>query len=448
MTNARSHFGLFFVLAVAAATAQTVPEPGKVGDLTVTTPNQRSGPLSVTNQTGSHETPITLAVLVQEALNRNPSVQSVFRQVQALRHRVPQARTLPDPTLSVGWAGNITPFSVQTGDPSSYRGITASQMMPYPGKLNLQGKIVDREAEAAYWDYESVRRRVVVDLKTAYYDYAFYAKAIETTQRDKDLLEKLSKISEARYRVGKVVQQDVLKSQVEISLVEQRLTMLQQQFKTVQARINTLLFRDPEAPLPSPTGLEPVKLEYSLEQLYQMALAQDTGIQREQRMVERNQYAANLARKSYYPDFTVAYMYQQRPMLPDMNGFTVTANLPVFYRTKQREAVRESTEQLISAEQSKDNRKTELFFSVKEQYLMAKSSERLFQLYAQGVVPQSSLALESSMSAYQVGTVDFLTILSNFTTVLDYEVNYYRELANYNMAVARLEQFVGVELAN
>jgi len=101
---------------------------------------------------------------------------------------------------------------------------------------------------------------------------------------------------------------------------------------------------------------------------------------------------------------------------------------------------------LISAERSKDNRKTELFFSVKEQYLMAKSSERLFQLYAQGVVPQSSLALESSMSAYQVGNVDFLTILSNFNTVLDYEVNYYRELANYNMAVARLEPFVGVEL--
>ena len=320
------------------------------------------------------------------------------------------------------------------------------QMLPYPGKLNLQGKIADREAEAAYWDYESVRRRVVADMKTAYYDYSFYTKAIETTQRDKDLLDKLSKISEARYRVGKGVQQDVLKSQVEITLVEQRLTMLEQQLRTTQAKINTLLFRDPDAPLPPPTTLEPVKLEYSLDQLYQMALAQDTGIQREQRMVERSQYATNLAKKSYYPDLTVGYMYQQRPALPDMNGFTVTVNVPVFYKSKQREAVRESTEQLISAEQSKDNRKTELFFAVKEQYLMAKSSERLFQLYAQGVVPQSSLALESSMSAYQVGNVDFLTILSNFTTVLDYEVNYYRELANYNMAVARLEPLVGTEL--
>jgi outer membrane protein TolC len=445
MMRTQFHFVLLLALTAALAGAQTTSEPIKVLDLERTASGQAStSPQAAPSQT---QESATLAALVREALQKNPAVQSAYRQVQGMRRRVPQVKTLPDPTVGVGWAGNIAPFSVQTGDPSSYRGITAMQMLPYPGKLSLQGKIADREAEAAYWDYESVRRRVVSDLKTAYYDYAFYAKAIETTRRNKDLLDKLSKISEARYRVGKGVQQDVLKSQVEISMVEQRLTMLEQQLKTAQAKINTLLFRDPEAPLPPPTTLEPVKLEYSLDQLYQMALAQDTGIQREQRMVERSQYATDLAKKSYYPDFTVGYMFQQRPQLPDMNGFTVTVNVPVFYRSKQREAVRESTEQLVSAQQSKDNRKTELFFAVKEQYLMAKSSERLFQLYAQGVVPQSSLALESSMSAYQVGNVDFLTVLSNFTTILDYEVNYYRELANYNMAVARLEPLVGTELA-
>ena len=132
--------------------------------------------------------------------------------------------------------------------------------------------------------------------------------------------------------------------------------------------------------------------------------------------------------------------------MPDMHGFTVTANIPVFYKTKQREAVREAAEQLASSRLSKENRQTELFFTVKEQYLLAKSSSELMKLYSQAVVPQSSLALESSMASYQVGTVDFLTILINFTTVLDYEVNYYRELANYQVALARLEPLVGVEL--
>lgn len=431
-------FSSFLVLLfLLPGQAQTIDEPAKPAEQTVTT----AGGAQVATA-GS----LSLDSLIQEALQKNPGVQSALRQVQALRYRVPQARTLPDPMVSVGWAGNITPFSVQQGDPSSYRGITASQTLPYPGKLKLRSEIADREAGAAQWDYENVRRSLVAEVKAAYYDYSFYAKAIETTTKDRDLLQKLSQISEARYRVGKGVQQDVLKAQVEISRIQQRLTVLQQQYTTAQVRLNTLLYRDPETALPEPAALGNPKLEYSLDQLYQFARANDTGLQREQRMIERNQFAANLASRDYYPDFTVAYMYQQRPMMPDMHGFTVTANIPVFYRTKQREAVREATENLISSQRSKDNRETELYFAVKEQYLLAKSSEGLFRLYSQGVVPQSSLALESSMSAYQVGNVDFLTILSNFTTVLDYEVEYYRELANYNMALARLEPLVGVEL--
>ncbi len=392
------------------------------------------------------QSPVGLDNLIREAVEKNPGVQSALRQVEALRHRVPQAKTLPDPQVSVGWAGNITPFSVQKGDPSSNRAITASQSIPYPGKLKLQGEIADREAEAAWWDYEAARRKLMADVKSAYYDYFAASKAVEITQNNKDLLQKLSSIAEARYRVGKGVQQDVLTSQVEISLLQQRLTVFEQQERTAQVRLNTLLFRDPEAPLSSPASFEPAKIGHSLDELYTLAREQDTGLQREQRMIERNQYAVNLAQKNYRPDFSVGYMYQQRPDLQDMHGFTVAANIPIFYRTKQREAVREQTEQLASAQKSKENRQTELFFAVKQQYLLAKSSEQLLKLYSQAIVPQSSLALESSMASYQVGTVDFLTILTNFTVVLNYEVSYYRELANYQMALANLEPLVGVEL--
>ena len=434
MRKALVLFAFSFSLA-AIVKGQEAPVPITLQSPSTGTPAQTAQPSSA-----------GLEGLISEALQKNPGVQSALRQVEALRHRVPQAKTLPDPTVSAGWAGNITPFSVQKGDPSSTRAFTASQAIPYPGKLKLRGEIADREAEAAWWDYEAARRKLVADVKSAYYDYFAASKAVEITQKNKDLLQKLSSISEARYRVGKGVQQDVLRSQVEISLLQQRLTVFEQQQRTAQVRLNTLLFRDPEAALPSPASFEPVKLGHSLDELYTLARDQDTGLQREQRMIERNQYAVNLAQKDYRPDFSVGYMYQQRPAMPDMHGFTVTANIPIFYRTKQREAVREQTEQLASSERSKENRQTELFFAVKEQYLLAKSSEQLMKLYSQAVVPQSSLALESSMASYQVGTVDFLTILTNFTVVLDYEVNYYRELANYQMALARLEPLVGVEL--
>ena len=89
--------------------------------------------------------------------------------------------------------------------------------------------------------------RVVADVKVAYYDYWYYDKAIRTTQENRDLLTKLSQIAEARYRVGKGMQADVLRSQVEISMLLQKLTTLEQQRATAQARLNTLMARDPDA---------------------------------------------------------------------------------------------------------------------------------------------------------------------------------------------------------
>jgi AcrB/AcrD/AcrF family/Outer membrane efflux protein len=187
----------------------------------------QEAPVSVTVQSPSTEapaqtaqqSPVVLDDLLREALQKNPAVRSILRQVEALRHRIPQVKTLPDPTVSVGWAGNITPFSVQQGDPSSYRGVSASQAVPYPGKLKLRGEIADREAQAAWWDYESARRKLVADVKSAYYDYFAASKAVEITKQNKDLLQKLSSIAEARYRVGKGVQQDVLRSQVPLGQV-------------------------------------------------------------------------------------------------------------------------------------------------------------------------------------------------------------------------------------
>ena len=403
----------------------------------------------VTDADGPQSAPVlNLSDVVREALEKNPGVQSALHAVAAQRHRIPQAKSLPDPEVSVGWMGNLTPFSVQEGDPSSYRGIGVMQNIPYPGKLKLRGEIATQEVQTVHWDSEAVQRRVVAEVKSAYYAYFFNDKALEITRKDKDLLQKLSSISEARYRVGKGMQQDVLKSQVEVSLLLQKITVLEQQRATAQARLNTLLSRSPESPLPPAASLEPAALNESLDALYAAAKQQDTVLQGGQATIRRARLATELARKDYLPDFNVAYMFQQRPMLPDMNGMTFTVNVPVFYKTKQREEVRQATEEVLSAERSRDNRLNELQFEVKQQYLAAQAAKQLLDLYAKAVIPQSSLALESSMSAYQVGNVDFLTMLSNFTTVLNYEVDYYRELADYQIALARMEPLVGMELTS
>src|SRR5438034_11657006 len=85
--------------------------------------------------------------------------------------------------------------------------------------------------------------------------------------------------------------------------------------------------------------------------------------------------------------------------MADMHGFNVGINIPIFYKKKQREEVREATFAVESGKQSGDAIRTSLLFQVKEQYLQAKASEELLALYTKALVPQSVLALESSLAA-------------------------------------------------
>jgi outer membrane protein, heavy metal efflux system len=386
--------------------------------------------------------------LVAEALRSNPEIRAAGQRVEALQARVPQVKTLPDPTVSTGWMGKPAPFVFNSAATMSYRGVSAMEMFPFPGKLKLRGKIADRESRAAWWEYEAARRRVVSEVKVAYFEYGYFHKALEITQNNRVLLEKLTNIAEARYEAGQGLQQDVLKGQVELSQILTRITILEEEQQTAAARINTLLDRDPETPLAPPAPLAQTKLTYTLDELDRLARANDTGIEHDQQLIERDQDAVALARKSYDPDFSVSSTYMRMPSGMNLYGASVGVNIPIFYKSKQREEVFEASRNLASDRSAQENRRTTLNYLVKQQFLAAEQATKLATLYSQAIVPQASQTLESSQLAYETGKADFLTMLDNFINLLDFQVNYHHEISNYEISLARLEPLVGVELTN
>ena len=138
--------------------------------------------------------------------------------------------------LSVGYMGNLTPFTLQTDDPSSGRTISISQDLPFPGKRSLRGKVASSEADAEWWAFEQTRRNVVAEVKEAYFDLYYLTKAIGVVTKTKVLLEQFTKIAEVRFSVGKGIQQDVLKAQVEFSKLIEQQTMLEQRKHVAEAR--------------------------------------------------------------------------------------------------------------------------------------------------------------------------------------------------------------------
>jgi len=381
--------------------------------------------------------------VVREALEKSPEAESAWHAIKALQHRIAPAEALPDPTVAVGWAGNPAPFSVMARDASSYRGVTVSEQFPYPGKRKLQGAIAGKDVEAAQANYEAIRRRITAEVKAAYYEYFYDGKALQTANRNKTTLEELAQIAAAQYRAGKATQPDVLRAQVEVSLMLEKIIVLEAQRSAAQAQLNAQMQRAPESPLPPAEEAQPVAMTSSLDQLYALAAENDADAEGDQKQIERNRLAVTLAEKQIRPDLGVSYMFQQRADQPDMNGLTFSVNLPVFYKSKQRQAISEASENLISAEKTRDGRLNQVRLAVRQQYVTAKAAEKLMSLYSKGVVPQSSLALESSMASYQTGKIAIQPVIENITTLLDYETDYYRQLADYQTALARIESLTG-----
>jgi len=389
---------------------------------------------------------VTLDELVQEALERNPAIQAARRAVDAKRALILPAQTLPEPTIGFQTMGNLIPPTLQSGDPSSARTVSIEQEIPFPGKLGLKGRMASMEAEAEWWNYEQTRRQVIADLKLAYYDLFLIHKSIEIVQKDKDLLQKFTQIAEAKYRVGQGIQQDVLKAQVEISRLIDRLTVLEQRRGIAEALINSLLYRPPETALGKPAPVQKTELRYSLDQLHQIARSNFPLLKMQEREIDRNQYAVQLARKEFYPDFSVGFTYFNRTPIPEMYGLMVKAKVPLYFWRKQRPELESAASSLASAQKQRENTTSWLYFKLKDGYLVATTSERLIQLYGTGVIPQATLSLESAVAGYQVGKVDFLTLIDNLVTLLDYELKYYEVLTDFQQALAQLEPFVGVEL--
>jgi outer membrane protein, heavy metal efflux system len=390
----------------------------------------------------------SLEEILPQALARNRDVLAAQKRYEAAQARPTQEATLPDPMVSLGYrnVGNPLPFTAIGDDPGAYAAVSVAQELPFPGKLRLRGEMARHEAGAAFQEYLNTELQVVSRVKQAYYQLHFVYQALDTLEKNRDLLRRFAQIAETRYVVGQAQQQDVLKAQVELSLILNRERRLLQEREALKAELNALLDRPATMPLGRPAGYQKAELRATVEELIERAGVHSPLLRREQAVVERGQAGVDLARREYYPDFGVMGGYMNAGRFPSMYEFRFDVRVPVFFWRKQRAAVQEQAANVSAARHQYQAAERMLDFGVKDAYLAAEAADELIRLYSGGILPQATLALEASLSSYQVGAVDFLTLINNFRTVLDYELNYYEEVAAFQRALARLEELTGMGL--
>jgi cobalt-zinc-cadmium efflux system outer membrane protein len=395
-----------------------------------------------------------LSDLIQEALENNPGLEAAVLRAQSAEKVISQAGALPDPQLNLGLLNLPVNSFAFDQEPMTGKLIGIMQMFPFPGKQGLAKEMAELEAKAVKYQKEEVRNQIVQMVKSAYYNLYAIDRATETVQKNQVLMEQFIRIVETKYATGTGLQQDILRAQVELSKLEDDLIMWQQKRRAAIAHLNAILNRPVnsyfsktarELDLPESQAFgSPVE---TIEQQRPLLLAWKKRIQKAESSVK-------LARRDYWPNFSVGASYRQRDNLSNgavMHDFfsaTFSINIPLFFKRKQGAKVAEKELTLSALQAQYKNVYIRILSDLESADAEMERNRKRVELYEGGILIQAQQSLESAQAGYQVGKVDFLTLINSWMMLQNYEMQYFFAMADFHKALANYELTMGGGLTN
>lgn len=387
----------------------------------------------------SEKSKLTEGRLVEAVLARNPTLNAIRAAWQAAKARIEQASALDDPRLSYGFA----PRTLDAADLDFGYQVELSQAFPWPGKLSLKGEHAQREAEAAFQDIASARQRLALEAQTLYGDWYYIFEAIRINRINQSLWQDFKAIAETQYAVGRATQQDALRADVEYNLLVHQAIVLERGRQEILARLNTLLNRAPDRPIPPPAPLpEPIPLPEAAY-LRVAAVKARPELKTLAARHKGQQAQAALARREYYPDFVATGGYNSL-WDRDEKRFTVgvAINIPL-YLGKRRAAVDEAKARALQIEWALAEQRTEIAGEVQRAFDAVEESRHVLRLYRKKLLPLAEETLEAAKADYRAGRGDFLNLVSTERNLMQTQLNAAQALADYHRRLAQLAYSIG-----
>jgi outer membrane protein TolC len=248
-------------------------------------------------------------------------------------------------------------------------------------------------------------------------------------------------VARARYSVGQGVQQDVLRTQIEVTRVGQLEAEQRAEEAVRRVELNRLLGRDAEAPLEveAPAAAFAATAVERPAELMARLRAMSPELAASRAAVEGARLSVELARKDFKPDVTVQAGYMNRGGFDPMWQAGIGINVPLA-RGRRKAALAEAEAQLRASEQTARAVELQLRFRTQERLARLESIDRLAQVYEQGVLPQSSLSVEAAIASYQSGRVPFVSVLEALGSLYADRGALIRLIASRGQVLASLEE--------
>jgi len=380
------------------------------------------------------------------AREHNPELQAALLRWQSARERIPRMRSLPNPQFEYRFE------DMGGGFGSWQHRLEASQMFPWFGKLGLMGDQAGIMAEIEEQMYYEMKLRLDVMVTEACVEYYYLTREIVVTKENLKLLTYLERVAQTKYTAGKGSQSDVIKAQVEMGVLEERIQSLSDMLHPAVARLNSVLNRPGNASLPPPSGLPDVDITRDETRLVTWLEEHNPSLKTALLQIKNAQTAVELARKEYYPDTMLGIgvgtgkdsisgaMGSRRNSLMGM----FSMNVPLWSQ-KNRAGVNEAQKMKRSSEQARKNLENELTSELQTALFHWRDSVRKIQLYRDSLLPKARQSLAVSQRAFETGSADFLEIVDAQRMLLELELSLERALSDRVSSYAGIVKLTGRE---
>jgi cobalt-zinc-cadmium efflux system outer membrane protein len=392
---------------------------------------------------------LQLGPVLEVARERSPRLRAAREMVKAIRAREAGAGLLPDPMLQVGVANLALPEFSASMPASMAPTVQAVQRFPLAGKLSLRSEMAEQSTGIAQARADETWWEVRTEVASAFYQLFQVDEQIGVMEESLSLLGDFQVVARSMYEAGSGRQADVLRANVEVVRMEAEIERGASLRIAAASRLNALLDRPAETPVPDPT-LSPLPSSLpDQETLRSWALGSRPALEEMQWEVERAGTGRSLADKAIWPDLTVGLQYGLGRMAGDlksMGGASVGFSIPLYAGKRQFKARDEAAALEAAAEARYSQALAVVDSRIRENLADLSQARHLIKLYREEILLQARATVESSFSSYRVGAVDFMTLVDAQMALNRFQREYFGLVASYGTGVARLEMTVGRDL--
>lgn len=384
---------------------------------------------------------------VRYALFHSPTVERVYQQWQAASERLPQVRSLPDPRLNIGFF--LDEVETRVGPQQAKVGL--QQTFPWIGKLQDREDAAAKGALAAWYQYQESQLVVVEQVMIALQNLVYLDQATAITKENYALLRSFEEVVRARYRVGAGSHPELIRVQVELGQLEDRVIGLEALRPSYVANLNALLNRPSDTKIVEGIELPNSIASGSAEQISQLAIEWSPVLGSISQRVEQARIGTRVAHKDGYPDLTVGVEYivtdeAANPSITESGDdpimLTFGINLPI-WREKYDAGVRESIAKRLSISRELDSSTNQLSAQVYKAWFEHTDADRRVRLYEGSLIPKAQESLSASLGGFRTGDSGFLDLLDTQRTLLEFSISAERARADRGNALATLNRLVG-----